>query len=177
MVVGPLLIIGLVIAAIFFKDEIRDFLTLGFQSASEDAQAAVSDAGKAVHDAGKSAGAVVGEAILPLAIAAKEAEILKQAKQAGFDSIADFEMATDTCTIVIGSPRTTCDVGLIGVDDTKLKDRFGGKSNVGTANIGTAFPNVAFALTPVIQAPQIVGPVKPTSSTFEISAARRRRGR
>lgn len=61
---------------------------------------------------------------------AKVEEIAKAARQQGFSSVEEFERATDSCSLVVGSSRTMCDIGLIGSQESIAPK--GGQTKVGT---------------------------------------------
>jgi len=66
---------------------------------------------------------------------AKVAEIEKAAIEQGFSSLEEFEMFTDSCSLVVGSSRTMCDVGLIGSPESIAPK--GGQTNIGTQTTST----------------------------------------
>ena len=137
---------------IFFRDDIGKF----FEGLNpiKPAEEAIKGVGKEVFDAGVETRKLVDTQILKLNIQAKDSEITKQAKQAGFESRAERQIVEDAGQVVIGSSKNVVNFGLIGdVFPTNPSDefrknpelflskeqlnRFGGKSNIGTMSTKT----------------------------------------
>jgi len=111
-IVAVLALVGVVI---FFSKDIGGFLTKNItapiEQFGESAQATLLDPIKA---AGEAAGRNEAERLKKEQIKRLETDMELSAKQQGFESIAAFNKATDSGSVVIGGERTVVDFGLIG---------------------------------------------------------------
>jgi len=174
MVAAILLIIGLVAAVIIFKDNIAAFVggsilnPVGEAVAGVGASAsrAVQKANDDIFQAGVESRKNIDTVVLNINREAKTKEIEKAALEQGFSSLEEFERATDSCSLVVGSSRTMCDVGVIG-DPVSITPK-GGQTAIGTN-------------TPQIAGKPIKGELIITNETVErlsnLQQARNRRGR
>jgi len=174
MVSGIVLIIGLVAAVVIFKDNIAAFVSGSFLNPIGEAVAGVgTEASKAVQkanddifQAGVESRKNIDTVVLNINREAKVAEIEKAAKDSGFSSLEEFERATDSCSLVVGSSRTMCDVGVIG-DPVSITPK-GGQTAIGTN-------------TPQIAGKPITSELIITNETVQrlsnLQQARNRRGR
>jgi len=96
-------------------------------------------------------------------IRATESDIRKQALAAGFDSLEEFEMETDSCALVVGGIRKFCDIGQIGKTDESIAPK-GGQSNIGTRSTSTFGTRNIGTETPVISKVIDTNPIFRTTS-------------
>lgn len=112
MVAGIVIVIGaLIVTLVIFKDDIANFLSGGLTGAVEGAEESLEAIGGSVFDAGAGLGK---QFAMAEDIRRAEAELEKQAKDSGFESIEAFNKATDSGSVVIGGQKTVVDFGLIG---------------------------------------------------------------
>jgi len=129
LVAGAVIIAGLAVVLFIFREDITNFLTLGVSGLGKSLSEAFGGAGEAISGAGEAAregvemvgtsifdaGAGAGRAFADAqAIKNAEAEILKAAKDSGFETVEEFNLATDSGSVVIGGEKTVVDFGLIG---------------------------------------------------------------
>lgn len=130
MVAGALVALVAIAGIVIFRNQIGEFVANIFTrplfAAGESIQEGFEDVGGSIFDAGAGLGKQFAEFQEKENIKQAERQIEQEAKDAGFSSLEELEKATDTCRLVVGGDRKLCDVGLIGVDDTQLKPRFGG---------------------------------------------------
>lgn len=115
-----------------FKDQIADF----FKTLTNPVGTAVEKAGEDVFNAGVESRKAIDSVVLQINRETKTAEIAQAAKDSGFTSIEAFERATDSCSLVVGSSRTMCDVGIIGTPESIIPK--GGQTNIGTKTTSIA---------------------------------------
>lgn len=112
MVAGAVLAIGAAVVGLFvFKDQIGEFLAGQVAKPITDV---ISTAGGVFFDAGADAGRVEAERQRKEQIFRAEQDLENAAKEQGFGSLAEFNLATDSGAVVIGGTRTVVDFGLIG---------------------------------------------------------------
>jgi len=167
----PVLLLGALVVGIFiFKDNIAAFISGSILNpvgeavagVGEAASITVSQANKDVFNAGVESRKRIDEVVLNINRETKVREIEKAAIEQGFSSIEEFEMFTDSCSLVVGSSRTMCDVGLIGSPESISPK--GGQTNIGTQTTSTGGKTV-LATTPVIKSTSPVPKIQPPVST------------
>jgi len=169
MVAGILLLVGLAGVVFIFRDQIASFVQSSILNpvgeavagVGASASAAVSQANQDIFDAGVNSRKAIDETVLRINKEAKVAEIEKAAIDSGFTSLEEFERATDSCSLVVGSSRTFCDVGLIGSPESIAPK--GGQTNIGTQTTSSGGKTV-LATTDVIKSTSPVPEIKPPAS-------------
>lgn len=130
--VTAIIIVGVIVVGFIFREQIRDFFTLGLGNVpkafsdfgntvaegagalSTSIQKPFGEARTAIFEAGASLGAVERKRQEMEQILRAERDIELAAKDQGFSSIEEFNRVTDSGSIVVGGTRTTVDFGLIG---------------------------------------------------------------